>query len=186
VSLGIQSRSGMRNRGLRALLIAHALLGVGASATRAQTGTVQTQLLSFHLVHDSIRAVRQQDVVEATVEFMVHNRSEYVVYGINDCGRSPMYWVERRELDSLGTERWRGVFSAGCTGRDLPRVLRPSDSAQFISPIVAFPGQWPEFVFSNHPDVFRVVFVVSTSQRPGSPDVRVISPTFVIRAPQDP
>ena len=176
----------MRNRILRILLITHALMSGGASVTRAQFASVQTELLSFRLVHDSIHAVRHQAVVEATVEFMVYNRSDNVVYGINECGRSPRYWVERRELDSLGNESWREVFSAGCTGRDLPRVLRPSDSAQFISPIVAFPGQWPEFVFSNHPDVFRVVFVVSTSQRPGSPDVRVISPTFVIRAPHDP
>jgi hypothetical protein len=186
VSARIPACSRMKNRGLRTILIAHALLGVAASATRAQLGSPKTELLSFRLVHDSIRAVRHQDVVEATVEFMVHNRSSYVVYGINDCGGSPMYWVERRELDSLGNESWRGVFSAGCIGRELPRVLLPSDSARFTSPIVAFPGQRPEFLFSNHHDVFRVVLVVSTSHRPGSPDVRAISSTFVIRAPREP
>ena len=176
----------MRNRILQTILIAPALLSVGAYGTRAQLGSQSAELLSFRLVHDSIQAVRHQDVVEATVEFMVHNRSDNVVYRINECGGSPRYWVERRELDSLRNESWREVFSAGCTGRELPRVLRPSDSTQFISPIVAFPGQRPEFVFANDPDMFRVVFVVSTSQQPGSRDVRAISPTFVIRAPREP
>ena len=38
----------------------------GASVTRAQFASVQTELLSFRLVHDSIHAVRHQAVVEAT------------------------------------------------------------------------------------------------------------------------
>jgi hypothetical protein len=176
----------MRCRVVRTLFITHALLSVGAYAARAQLRSPQTELLSFRLVADSIRAVRQQSVVEATVEFIVRNRSDTVVYGTNECGRSPMYWVERRELDSLGNERWREVFSADCIGGDFPRLLMPSDSMHFTSPIVAFPGQRPEFVFSNHADVFRVVYVVRISPQPGSRDVRAISPPFVIRAPPEP
>jgi hypothetical protein len=94
-----------------------------------------------------------------------------------------MYWVERREVDASGKEKWRDV-SAGvdCIGGDIPRPLLPADSSLFTSQIVQFPGQKPEFAFSNRADVYRFVYVVSISPDPASPHIQVISPPVVIRA----
>jgi hypothetical protein len=164
-----------------ALCVGCSMLAPGKSL--AQDVPPDSQLLSFGPVHDSVDARRDQSTVEATVAFLVRNRSDKVIYGMSDCGRSPMYWVERREIDTAGNATWREVFSAACTWREPPRQLAPSDSSLAVSTIVQFPGQWPQFTFSSHPDLFRFVYVVST-EADRTARLRVVSPPVVIKARQ--
>jgi hypothetical protein len=160
-------------------------VALAACSFRAPQASPPAQLLSLRLVHDSIRATGKESVVEATVQFMARNQSDRTVYGANACGGSPVYWVERREVDASGTEKWRDVFSAACIGRDIPRPLPPGDSSLFSSRIFQqFPGQKPEFAFSSRGDVYRFMYVVSTSLGPPGLDIQIISPPVVIRAPE--
>ena len=158
------------------------LLSVFPGAIHSQQAPVQPEPLSLRLVQDSVRAQRDESTVEATVEFVVHNRSEKVIYDVNECGRSPRYWVERRQIDAAGNETWHQVFSADCIGQEPPRRLLPSDSMVFTSRFVQFPGQGSDFAFSNHIDVYRVNYVISTA--PNKPELRIISPAFVVRPPE--
>jgi hypothetical protein len=141
------------------------------------------QLVELRLVRDSLVPQRDGGTVEASVQFIVRNVSNETVYRNTSCGTSPRYWVERLEVDSTGHNEWREVFSATCTG-DWPRPLLPGDSTTFSSEIVSFPGYWPPFAFSNEANVYRFVFVVATSSAPGAPDIKLVSPQVVIRAPK--
>jgi hypothetical protein len=155
---------------------------VSACANHIADGSAPQPLLEFQLTQDSLRPVRNGAVVQVTVKFVVHNVSGQTVYRTNDCGGSPRYWVERLETDSSGGKTWRQVFSADCTGRDPPRKLSPRDSALFVSYLVSFPDQSPAFAFSNSSDVYRFVYVVSTSPDVAAEDIRVTSPPVVIPA----
>jgi hypothetical protein len=53
----------------------------------------KTQLLSFRPVRDTVVAKRDASTVEATVAFVVRNTSDTVIYGLSDCGKSPMIYV---------------------------------------------------------------------------------------------
>jgi len=167
--------------GLRGLARVALLAGLAPCASPAQQLSPQTQLLSLRVVHDSVSGEPNQTVVKATVQFVARNVSGSVVYGPNTCGRSPKFWVERREIDASGTETWREVFSADCTGGD-DRPLRAGDTALFISSIVTFPGQTPESALLNRWEMYRFVYVVSTSPPPVGADVRIVSPTVWLRA----
>jgi hypothetical protein len=159
-------------------------VALAACSSRAPQPSPPPQLLSLRLVHDSIRATGKGSV-EATVQFMARNQSDRTVYGINECGGSPGYWVERREVDASGKEEWRGVSNGvACVWRDPPRQLLPAESSLFTSRIVQFPGQEPELPFSNRGDVYRFVYVVWTSPKLPRPDIQIISPPVMIRAPE--
>jgi hypothetical protein len=140
------------------------------------------QLVELRLVRDSLVAQRDGGTVEASVQFIVRNVSNETVYRTTSCRTSPLYWVERLEADSTGRKTWRDVFSANCFG-DWPKPLLPGDSTTFSSEIVSFPGNWPPFAFSNEATVYRFVYVVATSPAPDAPDIKLVSPQVVIRAP---
>jgi hypothetical protein len=181
--LGFRSNT-LGRRGFRILNAAgFACLVLVPCRLFAQDVRANTQLLSFRSVHDTVMATRSESTVEATVAFVVHNQSGKMIYRMTDCGQSPMYWVEREELDSTGKASWRDVFSPGCTWVTPLRPLDPSDSALIVSRLIQFPGQWPEFSFSNHSDVVRLVYVVSTVGEGANDRLRVISPPVVIKAP---
>jgi hypothetical protein len=169
---------------LRVCLGCGGVVAVLACAHHARQDSAPQQLLLFRLVRDSLRPVIHGDVAETTVQFVVRNVSDKPVYRTNgECGNSPMYWVERLETDSSGRRGWHQIFSADCTGSDPSRPLLPLDSSVFVSRLVQFPGQMPAFAFSDDADVYRFVYVVSTSPGVAGPDIRVPSPRVVIRAP---
>jgi len=171
--------------GKRRVLVAffrYASLSVVPGAIHSQQARVQPELVSLRLVRDSVQAQRDESTVQATVEFVVLNRSDKVIYDVNECGRSPRYWVERRQIDTAGDETWQQVFSADCIGGKPPLQLLPSDSMIFTSRFVQFPGQRSDFAFSSHVDVYRVNYVISVSQN--KPELRVISPAFLVRPPE--
>ena len=161
------------------------VVAVLACAHRARRDSAPQQLLSFRLVRDSLRPVVHGDVAEVIVQFVVRNVSDKPVYRTNgECGNSPMYWVERLNTDSSGRIGWHQIFSADCTGSDPSPTLLPLDSSVFVSRVVQFPGQMPAFAFSDAADVYRFVYVVSTSPGIAGPYIRVPSPPVVIRAPK--
>jgi hypothetical protein len=177
-------------RGMKAGTFLRVCLGCGgvvailACAHRARQDSAPQQLLSFRLVRDSLRPVIDGDVAEVAVQFVVRNVSDKPVYRTNgECGNSPMYWVERLEADSSGRRAWHHIFSADCTGDDSSRPLLPLDSSVFVSRLVQFPGQTPAFAFSNDAEVYRFVYIVSTSPGVAGPNIRVPSPPVLIRPP---
>lgn len=166
--------------------IVHCLfvVGLGACAASAQRSLASAPELSLRLLEDSTRVERRGSVITATVQFMARNSFDKTVYGVDKCGRSPCYYVQRRDMDASGKDYWREVFVGEWGTDNQPRTLAPGASSVFVSLITQAPGQQPQFAFSESGDLYRFVYVLSTFQIPGSPEIRVISPSVVLRRPK--
>ena len=152
------------------------LICIRSASLEAQAALPRSAPLKLRLVRDTVIATKTGAGFEATVEFVVYNNSQSVVYGTNECGRSPRFSVQRLAEGGV----WREVFTADCYGgAEAPRPLRPSDSTTFVSKIVDFGGQRSQ-ILPGRSAVFRFVYFVSLSQ-PTSELKPAISPSVVIR-----